>query len=331
MKKLLKDKNELEAYLKNQGWLKPDEQIAKIEKPGEGNMNFTLRVDTGERSFIVKQSRDFVEKYPQVAAPVERVLSEARFYEILSGNAALKAMTPNVIGLDKENSVMIMDDLGAGSDYSRLYRKGENIYQADLEILVDFAADLHASFPVKKVNNPIRNREMRFLNFEHIFVIPYLENNGINLDEILPGLAAFAKDFKADKVLHAAVEKIGELYMADGSVLLHGDYFPGSWLKTADGIKIIDPEFCFFGDPEFDIGVMCAHLKMADQSAEIIEFVMNRYSAKAKIDSVLTEKYSAAEILRRMLGLAQLPLEINLEKRKDLMEEARNTLKGVQP
>ncbi len=330
MKKLSKEKTELEAYLKIQVWLKPDEKIAKIEKPGEGNMNFTLRVDTGERSFIVKQSRDFVEKYPHVAAPVERVLSEGRFYEILSGNSALKAMTPHVIGLDKENSVMIMEDLGEGSDYTRLYRKGENIGQTELEILIDFAADLHTSFQADKVDKPIRNSEMRLLNYEHIFVIPYLDSNGINLDEILPGLSKVAETFKADKSLHVAVRKIGERYLADGSALLHGDYFPGSWLKTANGIKIIDPEFCFFGDPEFEIGVMCAHLKMADQSLEIIENVINRYSAKAKIDRELTEKYTAIEILRRILGLAQLPLEIDLEKLKVLMEEARNTLKKVQ-
>ena len=329
MKKLSKDKNELEAYLKNQGWLKPDEQITKIEKPGEGNMNFTLRVDTGERTIIVKQSRDYVEKYPQVAAPDERVLCEARFYEILSGETVLKAMTPNVIGLDKENRVMIMEDLGEGSDYSRLYKKEENIDEKELELLVDFAADLHKTFQADKVDNPIRNREMRFLNYEHIFVIPFLETNGINLNEILPGLSKIAETFKADKTLHEAVRKIGERYLADGPALLHGDFFPGSWLMTDNGIKVIDPEFCFFGDPEFEVGVMCAHLKMADQPVDLIEKVLKRYSAKAKIDRKLTEKYAATEILRRILGLAQLPLEIDLNKRKELMEEASHTLKGI--
>lgn len=326
MKKLTRDKLELEDYLKDQGWLSADEKIEKIEIPGQGNMNFTLRVDTGKRSFIVKQSRNYVEKYPQVAAPADRVLSEARFYEILSRSATLKAMTPNVIGLDKTNSVMIMTDLGVSTDFSRLYRKDENIGMADLEAIVDFALDLHHSFPIEKIDNPIRNREMRFLNYEHIFVIPYLENNGINLDEVLPGMSKIAKDFKTDKVLHQAVKKIGEQYLADGSALLHGDYFPGSWLKTADGIKIIDPEFCFFGEPEYEIGVMLAHLKMADQPAEIVETVVSSYSAKAKLDKALVAKYCSTEILRRILGLAQLPLEIDLNKRKELMKEARNTL-----
>ena len=43
-----------------------------------------LRVQTAERSFILKQSRPWVEKYPAIPAPEERVLVEAAFYEPLS-------------------------------------------------------------------------------------------------------------------------------------------------------------------------------------------------------------------------------------------------------
>jgi 5-methylthioribose kinase len=38
-------------------------------------MNCVLRIETA-RSFIIKQSRGYVEKYPQIAAPAERVLTE---------------------------------------------------------------------------------------------------------------------------------------------------------------------------------------------------------------------------------------------------------------
>ncbi len=326
MIKLTKDKAELEMYLKARDWLKPDEHIARIEIPGEGNMNFTLRIDTDDRTFIIKQSRDFVEKYPQVSAPADRVLNEARFYEILREQANLKQMTPKVIGLDEENSVMVMDDLGEGSDFSRIYKMGERIEHKDLEKIVTFAADLHITFTAARVANPIRNRKMRALNHAHIFDIPYRENNGIDLDEILPGLAGVAKSFHNNIKLKTAVKELGERYLADGPSLLHGDYFPGSWLRTADGIKIIDPEFCFFGDPEFEIGVMCAHLKMADQPKGIVSEVIGLYSEKARLDTRLSRKYCATEILRRMMGLAQLPLDIDLAKRKELMEEAKGHL-----
>lgn len=326
MKNLSKDKTELEVYLRNQGWLKPNEKIVKVEKPGEGNMNFTLRIDTGARTFIIKQSRDFVEKYPQVAAPADRVLNEARFYEILREQANLKQMTPKIIGLDEENSVMVMSDLGEGSDFSRIYKMGERIDPKNLEKIVAFAADLHNTFTTARVANPIRNRKMRALNHAHIFEIPYRVDNGIDLDEILPGLADVAKPIQTDQKLKAAVKEIGERYLADGPTLLHGDYFPGSWLSTADGIKIIDPEFCFFGDPEFEIGVMCAHLKMADQPKSVISEVIEKYSEQARLDIKLARRYCATEIIRRIIGLAQLPLEIDLDKRKEMLETSRRIL-----
>lgn len=328
MKKLTDNKSDLEAYLKSKGWLDENETIVSTEKPGEGNMNFTLRVDTGERTFIVKQSRDFVEKYPQVAAPAERALREAEFYELISEKYSLKAMMPNIIGLDKENSVMVMDDLGAGSDYTYVYQNGKSIPENELMEIMDFAAELHNSFSAKTASKLIVNRKMRELNHEHMFVYPYLDDNGLNLDDILPGLAEVSNAYKADEKLKAEVEKIGKIYLADGEKLLHGDYFPGSWLKTKEGVRIIDPEFCFFGPAEFEIGVTIAHLKMADQPEELIRKVLDHYRAKAELDEDLRKKFTATEILRRILGLAQLPLEIDLKKRKELMEEAREILRA---
>jgi len=327
--KLSKDIKQLTNYLESQRWLNNNESIESTEKPGEGNMNFTLRLKTTQRSVIIKQSREYVEKYPQVAAPKERALMEAAFYEIVASNYKLKRQMPTIIGVDKENSILLMEDLGEGSDYSFIYKKGKSIEEKDLFQLIDFAADLHNSFDSSQVKKPIRNRAMRKLNYEHIYIYPYLEDNGINLDDILPGLAEVAKPFKVDEELKIKVQKIGEQYLADGNTLLHGDYFPGSWLKTADGIKIIDPEFCFFGSPEFEIGVTVAHLKMADQSEELIQSAIKHYQLKAELNEDKMNQFCAIEILRRIMGLAQLPLEIELEKRKELLEAAASLILNV--
>jgi len=325
LKKLTTNIPELEAYLKAQGWLKPEEKIANIEKPGEGNMNFTLRVNTGKRTFIIKQSRGYVEKYPQVEAPEKRALMEAEFYTLTSKNTHLKVMMPNLIAVDTTNNVLQLEDLGSGRDYSFLYQKRKIIAEDELFQLMNFMAQLH-KITAKSVENPIANRDMRKLNHEHIFVYPYMENNGLDLDAVLPGLATVGASVKKDKALQEKLKPLGELYLADGDHLLHGDYFPGSWLKTSDGIKIIDPEFCFFGATEFEIGVMIAHLKMANQPEKLIKSALNRYKKQAKLDENLQKKFTAVEILRRILGLAQLPLEIDLAKRKELVEEAREVI-----
>jgi len=316
----------LEAYLKEKEWLMASETVLSAEKPGEGNMNFTLRIQTNLRSFILKQSRGYVEKYPQVAAPESRAMMEAAFYNIIQASEALSAKTPKVIAKDEENNVLMLEDLGEGSDFARLYKQGESIDANSLEEIIDFAATLHNAFEAKNFDNPIRNLEMRKLNHEHMFIYPYLQENGLNLDDILPGLRAVADSYKKDEVLKSKVITMGDLYMADGNSLLHGDYFPGSWLQTNQGIRIIDPEFCFFGLPEFEIGVTIAHLMMADQPYVLIEQAINQYNSKVAIDDDLRAKFTATEILRRILGLAQLPLNINLGKRKALLEFARETL-----
>jgi 5-methylthioribose kinase len=84
---MIKLDNQLETinnYLKDKNWIAANEKVESVEKPGDGNMNFTLRCRTSnDRTFILKQSRDFVEKFPQVPAPAERVLREAEFYDMI--------------------------------------------------------------------------------------------------------------------------------------------------------------------------------------------------------------------------------------------------------
>ena len=60
-----RERDELAAYLKNTGFLSKDEPVQSVTRAGDGNMNCTVRVYTHRRSFIVKQSRPWVEKYPQ--------------------------------------------------------------------------------------------------------------------------------------------------------------------------------------------------------------------------------------------------------------------------
>lgn len=316
------DKETIEKYLTEKRFLSPGEKVQSVEKPGEGNMNFTLRVITNNRAFIIKQSRDYVEKYPQVAAPAERVLREAEFYHIIKGAQTLTSKTPSILLVDEANYIMLMEDLGKSSDYTFLYQAGKVLSESELKEIMHFIAELHQSFTTSNVHEPIRNHNMRALNHEHIFKYPFEANNGINLDEIMPGLAAVGEKVKRDNELKRAVDKLGENYLADGKHLLHGDYFPGSWLKTDAGLKIIDPEFCFFGSVEFEIGICLAHLYMAEQPHSHIKLAMDFYKEKAPFDDMLMMKFMSIEILRRILGLAQLPLSLSVEKRAALVERA---------
>ena len=317
---------ELAAYLQSQNWIEPTESIVSISKPGEGNMNCVLRVKTATRSFIVKQSRGYVEKYPQVAAPAERAITEGAFYEKVATVAVIQRIMPKILGLDPRSNVIALEDLGESSDYTSLYQLDQKLEAAELTQLVTYLNGLHQSFQKTFIDDELENKEMRTLNYEHIFEYPFRIENGFDLDVIQPGLQALALTYKKDEQLKHKIGTLGSLYLSKGKYLLHGDYYPGSWLKTGDGIKVIDPEFCFYGLREFDLAVMLAHLYITQQEEGVIAFVKENYSQFSELNSTILNGLIGTEIMRRLIGLAQLPLQMDIEMKADLLRFAKTLI-----
>ncbi|MEM1134204.1 MAG: phosphotransferase [Bacteroidota bacterium] len=313
------DIKSLESFLKQKGFLSDKEIISSVEKPGEGNMNFVLRVLTNERTFIIKQARPWVEKYPQIDAPVERNKVESSFYTYVNDVEVLRLHSPKLLFTDHENFISIVSDLGEGSDYLGLYKKSSKLKNAELESLIHYITTLHQldckHFP--------ENKAMRLLNHEHIFNFPFKQDNQFDLDAIQTGLQALALPFQSDKSLKKEIERLGDIYLSKGNTLIHGDYYPGSWLKGDTSIKVIDPEFSFLGYAEFDVGVMLAHMRLTDHDKQIFKKIFELYQPSANFNSELVAGFAGTEILRRLMGVAQLPVSFSLEEKRKIMEEAR--------
>lgn len=319
----------LAAYLQACGWLAPGETLRGAGKAGEGNMNYTLRISTSARSFILKQARPWVEKYPHIAAPWERALIEGRFYEVVSEDSQLAAQMPKFLGLDAQSHILVLEDLGEAQDFTSLYR-GAALTETQLEELADYLARLHRVPGDAERKSVFTNRAMRALNHLHIFDFPLQLENGFDLDTITPGLNKAARSLKLDAAFVSTVRDLGELYLRDGEALLHGDYFPGSWLKTARGVRVIDPEFCFYGPPEFDLGVLIAHLQLAAQDARLVERLLTSYRAPRELDHELIGQFAGVEIMRRLIGVAQLPVRLDLEAKTELLLHARELVRDPQ-
>ncbi len=285
-------------------------------------MNVVLRVVTSKQQFIVKQARPWVQKYPQVAAPMNRSEVEATFYRLVAESNTLHQRMPNLIGFDIEQFLLGLEDLGESNDFTYLYQKEQTITSDEVSTLTSFISQLHRTQVDKSSVNFPDNRAMKALNHEHIFKYPFLEDNGFNLDDVQPGLQEVSLEYKRDDALKTKIIQLGEQYLATGTTLLHGDYYPGSWLKTTSGISIIDPEFAFLGDAEFDVGVMIAHLTMAEIPLELIQQVLNEYERPEGYRNSLQQAFSGVEILRRIIGLAQLPLSLSLEEKSSLLKRA---------
>lgn len=318
----------LSRYLRSKGWLSEKEAVTTAVKAGEGNMNYTLRVVTPRRSFIIKQARPWVEKYPHISAPFERAEMEIRFYQLVAGRPAVRDAMPALLGADAASGVLLLEDLGEASDFTALYR-GRRLSELELDALLSYLVALHRPFP-GDVKPPLRNRAMRQLNHEHIFRLPLAQDNGLDLNAITPGLEKAGVALKEDPRYVNAVSELGRVYLADdGESLLHGDYFPGSWLESGGGIRIIDPEFCFFGPSAFDLGCMLAHLHLSRQPEALIERLL-RYQelSSEEVERALVRSFAGVEIMRRLLGVAQLPLPYGLQQKEELLELSRSLVLG---
>ena len=320
----VEDLTSLEKFLRSAGVLGEGDAIQSAQRAGDGNMNCTVRVTTREGSFIVKQSRPWVEKYPQFAAPWDRACREAEFYRLIASRPGVAERMPRVRHFDALARVLVLDDLGTAADYTGVYR-GETFTPAEIRCMADFLSALHKPFDAGVDSSKLSNREMRELNHAHIFTIPLAANNGLDLDSITNGLAAAAESLRSDSACCREVQRLGrENYLADGPCLLHGDFFPGSLLRTVAGPRVIDPEFGFFGRPEFDVAVFFAHLLLAHQPEEYGDQWRRDYVAPVGFDDELMLQLAGVEIMRRLIGYAQLPIGYGVNRKRELLELSRS-------
>lgn len=309
----------IQKLLQEKGWLSEDETIQAISSPGAGNMNVVLRVKTNQRSFILKQSRPYVQKYQQIPAPAERIAVEYNFYKAVDSPIAQNHF-PRLLGYDASEYLLQLQDLGDCRVMTYLYEErsiSAELQQSLLQIL-------YAIHQQQLPENYPDNMALRKLNHQHIFQLPFQADNGFDLDTVHDGLQELSLPFKHDPEISRQVESLGKKYLSKGGVLLHGDYYPGSWMSRDGKVFVIDPEFSFGGFAEFDLGVMAAHLFMASSDYSYPEAVANEYPGQVNI--TLIRQIAGTEVARRIIGLAQLHLSRNLEEKEYLLSEAKKMI-----
>ena len=320
---------QLTARLHELHWLTTNAKLVSAEPAGEGNMNRTLRVHTdGEpATLILKQSVPFVAKYPDIPAPIERASAEASFYEAIKATNDLNARTPTLLGYDSDNYLLAFEDLGAGSDQIGLYEQTHS--SADIQQLtaplISWISALHAITP-----QPLENRAMRQLNQTHIFTLPLQTDTGLDHGELVD----IANSFANDQALITRAGELGAIYLGEAShqsdpALLHGDFYPGSWLTDNQGAtRVIDAEFCFVGPAEFDLGVMLAHLIFAGLSLQQAQQICASYQPPNGFEGNLRDGFAGMEVIRRLLGVAQLPLAASAAQKQTWLHQARDLVLG---
>lgn len=322
------------AFLAQRRLATPDESLA-LERPGASNMNCVWRARLPGRSLILKQARPWVEKYPTLAAPVERTEAEARFYRLAARDPALAARLPAVIDHDAMAHVLVLADLAPATSLEPGYAGTTRLTTPELDDLAATITRLHRLALPPADAPDLRNHAMRTLNHAHLFDLPLRADGPFDafLESVTPGLAGLARDLRADADYVARVAALGHRYLNhDHPHLIHGDLFLGSLLRAPGGeIMLLDPEFSFGGEPEFDLGVFYAHLILSGHDDALVARWLARTVTVAGRDATLTRHYAGVEIMRRLIGVAQLPLARSLPQKAALLARSRSLVESDRP
>ncbi len=318
---------ELTQYLSDKKWISDGDEVQHSEPLTQGNMNLCLRVTTQQQKLVIKQGRAWVEKYPHIPAPLGRTTTEALFYKTISVTPELAAAMPRFIGIDHRLQVMATEFIGDSVDGNFIYAEenGSDFFKEWSTDLFHFLQNLSAISTVD-FKSEFDNNELKKLNSFHMYDYPFQKEQiykatqdlNLNLTWLL-----------SDENLQLRKQLIKD-YLAPGSYLIHGDFYPGSFLiqKTEKNKKIyvFDPEFCTLGRREFDVGVFLAHVLLG--SAPLIE-TLNEFKEKdylAQLDFESVKNIAAYEMLRRILGVAQVLHGASNEKKKSLILMAKELL-----
>ena len=322
----------------------PDEETACTEI-GDGNINYVFQVRSRRdgRSVIVKQADKLLRSSGR-PLDIYRNKIEAQTLQLESRLAP--DYIPEVYHYDETMAALSMEDISAyknlrkellaGRVYGHLAENISTFLAQSLLPTTDLVLDRQEK---KRRVQFFTNPELCDITEDLVLTEPYWNYKDRNI--ITAGNEDFVRTFLyEDEALHAEVGKLRNAFMNDAQALLHGDLHSGSIFANEQGVKIIDPEFAFYGPMGYDIGNVIGNLffswanrcfaapeeattaqaledtirslcdltarKLAAKYDELVTFPLYRTEGfrRSYLDGVMADSYGYAgtEIIRRVVG-----------------------------
>ncbi len=282
-----------------------------VEPAGDGNINWVRRArDANGPSWIVKQARPSLERFPEYQAPTERIVFEHRYYE-KTRDLPGAGICPHVIAFDEAERVLILEDAGAVPRLDEVLARGEQPLGV-LEALGAFLGAVHAATRQPGLASEFANDGMRRLHGEHIFDLPFRANEFPLPPEVNERAVAIQGDTALVEIAAAAYRR----YLEPRGALVHADVQGGNVLLGGRGTKLLDAEIAHVGDPAFDVGTLAAHVLLpavaardAGRGVAGVRAVWRAYVAAhgSQIPAFRdVVRYAGIEMMRRTIGAARV-------------------------
>jgi 5-methylthioribose kinase len=336
------------------------EKVRDAKEIGDGNMNLVFRVQTDEKSLIVKQAVPYLrvagEGWPLT---LNRARIEAA--ALAQQQAVAPGMVPQVHHYDPEQYLIVMEDLREHVLWRQVLCDGVDVDGVAEGVGVFLARSLLGTSDIlmnpadrKALIAQFVNPELCAITEDLVFTAPYHDAESNRIDAAAEELAA---ELRRDRALQMVASQLRWQFRTRGEALLHGDLHTGSVMVAPGDPRVMDPEFAFFGPMGFDIGNVFANLAFARIRHSVLgnpafttmvdEYAHNLWFAFTEevrslwpanepwrepfISQVLADSagYAAMEMIRRMVGLARvididtIPDDLRYQARTRVGQNAR--------
>lgn len=248
------------------------------EEIGDGNINYVYRIfdKSTKKSLILKQADVQTRVRPDGYLNPDRSTREAEVLKLY--NECAPGFSPKIIYADSVMAAIIMEDIGSYSNLRMELMAGKIFYGIE-ELIARFivdtslpSTDLVLAYQKKfQAAAKFYNPDLCKITEDLVFTHPYKDVRQRNI--LLPENADWLKKkFYEDSNLIARVAVLKEKFNNYPQGLIHGDLHSGSiFVKNENEetkIKIIDPEFAFYGPIAYDLGNVLAHFIFAQGYAK---------------------------------------------------------------
>lgn len=272
-------------YTKDFGIFSKDAKL-RGEEIGDGNINYIFRVieDTTGKSVVLKQADKFLRSSGR-PLDLDRNRIEAEILK-LEGEYA-PGFVPKVYRYDDIMCVIVMEDISAYKNLRKELISGK-IFPKFADEISSFLVDtLLPTTDLVLDRGEKKDRVREFVNVELcdiseclVFTEPYVNDKDRNI--VIPENKEFVEKYLYNDIeLRGEVAKLKNNFMNNAQALIHGDLHSGSIFINKDGMKVIDPEFAFYGPMGYDIGNVIGNLffslinrkHLMPESEEKVEFI----------------------------------------------------------
>ena len=313
----LLDCDEVISYVKEKNLFLENDDLT-VKEIGDGNINYIFKVENkiDGKSIVLKQADKLLRSSGR---PLDLARSKIEANILRIENNLAPHFVPEIYFYDEIMCVLAMEDISeyknlrtelvAGKIFPNFADNISEFLSRTLLLTTDLFMD---KFEKKKNVKEFINPELCDISECLVFTEPY--NNNRNRNVITSGNEEFVKNtLYENEDLHFAILKLREKFMNYSQALIHGDLHSGSIFINEKGIKIIDPEFSFYGPMAYDVGNVIGNLYFPlyrakffmEESKEKEEFInwlektiFNIPILFSKKCKLLWEKYSNEKLLK---------------------------------